>query len=160
MKHLTFILALTLGLLVAGRSASAQTSLNSTTLSAAITATQTRFLVASTANITAGDGLFIPTTGELMSVVSIPLSGTVIVRRSVSPTRPFPAATSALAVITKTGSTVDYDKTGPCTGAAVPLYLQSINLLTGTVSVCLLSGTWQGRNAIPITQPTTLVLTP
>lgn len=165
MRSMRILVALIAGLLLTG-SAYAQTSLNSTTLSAAITATQTTFTVASTANITAissasqGTGLFIPATGELMAVVSIPVSGTVTVRRGIDRTRPWPAANSATVVITQPGSVIDYDPSGPCTGAATPRFRQMINLVTGTVNVCLLAGTWQGRNQVPITQPTTVVLTP
>lgn len=166
MNKRIFSLALLIGLLASVPSF-AQTALNTTTLSAAITPTQTTFVVGSTANITAsgstgaGTQLWIARTGELMRVVSIPVSGTVVVARAVSPTRPFAAASGATVVIVPSDATRDYDFQGPCnTAATTPKYRAYVNVRDGDLNVCLLSGSWQQRSELQLTIPTTLVVTP
>src|SRR5262245_33787846 len=84
-KHLRHRLTPFLILLVAGlflfRPApeSRQASINSTTLSNAITATQLEFAVASTSAVSVGDLFFVD--NEVGRIVSIPSSGRVSVRR-------------------------------------------------------------------------------
>lgn len=152
MKMLTHVYALLIGVALVAAPAQAQTILNTTTLSAAIDATQTTFVVGSTSNITVAStanatGLFLPQTGEYMSVLAVPQSGTVQVRRGVAPTRPFAAPTSATVIIvTSPRALVNYDPYGACTrGSGLAAFSPLLNLTSGTVWVCR-SSLWQGTH--------------
>lgn len=169
MKILTLVLAL-IGSLFAVPT-EAQTILNTTTLAAAIDASQTTITVASTSNITVAStanatGLFVPLTGEYMSVISVPVSGTVQVRRGVSPTRPYLAPTSSVVIIvTSPAALVDYTPGGACTrGSGIARYSPLIDLKTGDVWVCRSitgnSPQWQSANLRPFTAGSTPPFTP
>lgn len=156
--RLILLVAAVLGFTV---TAQAQTALTSTTASAAVTnLAATSLTVASATGITAGStGLFVVTTGEWMTVTSV--SGTTIgVNRGQGPLGPWPIANSALILIVPYAAQSYTNKYGDCsTGANIPQYFQFVNIATGDVNVCQLSGTWQQRNGLPITRPTTVVLT-
>lgn len=153
-KTLTILSLLTL----AGASALAQqNTLNTTTLSTAITSTgaapnsTTTVVLASTTNVvapspaagTAGSLLFID--GEAMQVLSIPVSGTVIVQRGAASTRVTAHAASVLVWI---GNGDWYNSTPPstpprstCTASA--LYASpDIHLLDGNWYTCDTKGLW------------------
>lgn len=150
MKKLIY--ALIAILTVTAAPVAAQTVANTTTLSAAIDANVTTFRVASTSNITVtstanSTGLFIPQTGEYMQVLSVPASGTVTVRRGISPTRPYAAPSSATVIIvTSPDMLIAYDPAGACTrGSGLARYSPVLNLATGMVWVCR-SSLWQGTS--------------
>ena len=139
---------LAVGVLILGGSValSAQTILNETTLTNALTdVTTTTFILGSTSNVTAGTtGLFIPLTGEYMTVTTIPVSGTVTVSRGASGTRPMLAPAAARVVITQVGSVINYDPGGACTrGTGIARFSPVINLANGVMWICRTS-LWRG----------------
>jgi hypothetical protein len=95
-------------------------AITSTTLSGAITAYQTIFVVGSTTNITApvsttGVGLtYLYVEAELMQVVAVPISGTVQVIRGISGTQAVSHLTSTNVVI---GGPSDFPNFTPQVGA-------------------------------------------
>lgn len=115
----------------------AQTTTTQTTLSAAITATQQTFTLASGTGVSAGRFLYID--DELMSVQSIS-SATVTVTRGVGGTQA--AHVSGAYVIAGAGGSSGpfhrspRDKSGACTATAEPTTIQ-VNLETGSVLQCL-----------------------
>jgi hypothetical protein len=121
----------------------AQTALNSTTLSAAVTATTNTFTVASGSNISANDLAFV----DREAVVITAISGTTLtVNRGQAGTA---AASHANAALIYTGVPERYygnTPSGSCTRAN-ELYLPHINLKTGDVSDCPTgTGTWALMN--------------
>lgn len=157
------ILLLVTALLLAAVPVTAQTSLTSTTAGAAVTSVSATIIpVASATGITAGStGLFVPITGEYMDVTAV--NGTnITVVRGTGGLGAWPIASGAAILVVPIGASIQGGRANPqgsCTGANLPRYAQIVNTFTGDVNVCLLAGTWQQRNAIPKTQPTTLVLT-
>ena len=134
----------------------AQTVLSQTTLAAAINGfpgdAQRTVTVASATGITANTtALFIPTTGEYMTVTAV--SGVVIsVIRGSGGTRTWPAANAAVVVVVPPAATVQYTPTGTCTrGEGLAQYQPVINTRTGDVSVCMLTGLWNTTNAVVYT---------
>lgn len=155
MTRLLFTLTLLAGLLLTGVPAQTQTALNTTTLSAAISATTTSFLVASTTNITANtNGLFLPATGEFMTVTAVPVSGRVNVIRGAGGVPAAPAAASATVVITTSQSSVGRRLEGPCTrGTGDAAVLPRVFLSEGTLFVCLTAtGAWTEYDVRPRVQ--------
>ena len=148
-----FIVAL-VALLVWPALSFGQTILNTTTVTAAQTAanapTTLTFAVGSTANMNASTSygprtwLFIPTSGELMSVTSIPVAGTVTVARGVSPTRVMGIAAGATAIIvTDPNALISYNPGGACArGSGLAAFSPVINVANGYVWVCR-SNLWQ-----------------
>ena len=144
----------------------AQTVLTTTTLTNAITATQTTFVVGSTANIVAGSSLYNSRTNETYVVLSVPVSGSVTVRRGATGAgRRAPA--SALLYIVPVASNAalgTQDPYGACTrgeqtaggDARVSPF---INVNNGVVWVCR-SNLWQGATRFLVTRDCDPPLTP
>lgn len=144
---------------------SAQTILNTTTNTNALNDSDQTFVVGSTTNITAGDSLFAPRSGETMRVIAVPVSGTVTVRRGQagpSTRTKSLAASSTLIIIdsTQTEALIRFDPYGACTrGSGIALYSPVINTETGTVWVCR-SSLWQGTRQTLITYDSLAPFTP
>ena len=144
---------------------SSQTVLNTTTNTNALNDSDLTFVVGSTTNITAGDSLFVPRTGEVMAVLSIPRSGTVTVRRGAAgpSTRTKSLAASSTLIIvdtTETDALITFDPFGACTrGSGIALYSPVINTRTGIVWVCR-SSLWQGSSQTLITYDSLVPFTP
>jgi hypothetical protein len=141
-------LMVTVGLLVAlAVPAFAQTTLNSTTLAAAVTATASQIQLASTSNISVGDRMVVVTGNvarEVMRVTAVNSPYVQVARRAM----PLPGLvdTSAHA----SGSTVytgargrfyQSDVAGVCTSTA-EAYLPHISLTSGFISQCSPAGVW------------------
>ena len=145
--------------------AQAQTILNTTTNSAALNDSDSTFVVGSTANITAGDSLFAPRSGEVMRVIAVPVSGTVQVRRGAagpSTRTKSLAASSTLIIIdtTESDALITFDPFGACTrGSGIALYSPVINTRTGMVWVCR-SSLWQGTSQTLVTYDSLAPFTP
>lgn len=156
-RILLTLTALLLGLV----SVSAQTSLTSTTTSAAVTRLATTFQVASATGITAGTtGLFAPATGEFMQVTGLSGTTVTVVRAAQGAYPAAPIASGAtIIVVPPNGSFAGVNPRGSCTGVNTPQFFQLINLLTADVNVCLAAGTWEARNGLPLNYDTTVVLT-
>lgn len=148
MKILRFFILL--GLVLSAIPAAAQTALTTTTISTAVAdPAQRTVVVASATGISAGTGLFVAVTGELMTVTSI--SGTTAtVNRGDEGTRAFPIAASAVVIITPAAASVNRTFEGSCTGANLPQYFQYVNPTRGTYFVCMAAGLWQERDARPL----------
>lgn len=159
MKRFTKVLAL-LVLLFAALPLQAQTILSTTTLASRLgdpsssqppgsNSSQVVYL-ASVTNVTPNtNGLFIPSTGEYMSVASKDANAnTVVVTRGASGTRPMFAASGATVIITQSGSTGNIDPTGACTRGSGQWarYSPFINIVTGDVNVCI-GSTWYATNS-------------
>lgn len=161
MKHsirlLTFV-AILLGLALP---ATAQSNLNTTTLSAAVTATQNTVVVASATGITAKTtSLWLPATGELMRVRAVS-STTITVDRG-GGTGAHQNAASATVVVVPDEATINGPSGtlfGSCTGANARRYYQILNPDQNVLYVCMLGGTWQGRQGTPLVVNHTLVIT-
>ncbi len=128
-----------------------QTALTQTTLSAAITASQDRFNVASATGISAGTMLYIQDfhapVGELVQVASV--SGTSL--RVYRTQRPVAHASGARVIIAPTPvAFYTQNPTGACT-AALTAYTPYINTNTGEQWLCSsVTGTWvRGWQAMP-----------
>ena len=149
MTRLVMAVSVVLAVLVAVP-ADAQTTLDRTTLSAAVTSTSaTTITVASNTGITANTtGLFVGR--EYMVVTSV--SGTTIsVIRGQSGTRSTTHASGANVLVTVAGSTGSVDQAGSCTaGEGAAAYEPWVNLVTGTLWRCV-SSEWQGSNEQNIT---------
>lgn len=170
MKTITHRIAV-LGLLLIGLFAvptvsSAQTLLNTVTNSVAITDPgTTTFTVSATTNIVANAKLFVPLSGEIMCVQSIPVSGTVTVRRGCdgggSLTATIPVTTTFIIITPTTdGAIGDKDMGGSCTrGLAQARYSPYINKINGNVWVCR-SSLWQATNLRPLTYASLEPFTP
>lgn len=152
-------LFLAAALVLAALPAWAQSNVTTTTAAAAGTATQNFITVASATGITAGStGLWLPATGEYMSVTSV--SGTTIgVVRGDLGSRALAFANSATVVIAPPGATTGETLFGTCTGANARPYFQQINVPQNLMYVCLQAGTWQARQGTPVVYNTTLVIT-
>jgi hypothetical protein len=144
----------------------AQTVANTVTASAAIDASSTRFAVSSTANITPSatansTWLYWPQSNELMRVLSVPVSGTVVVRRGDFHTRGMAIASAATAIIiTSPLAVIDYDPAGACTrGSGLAGFSPVINPVSGTVWVCR-SSLWQGTVLTTVTYGSLAPFTP
>ena len=141
-----------------------QVLMNTTTNSVALTDTTTQFTVASTANMTAPSSsgtatyLFVPSTGELMSVVSIPVANTVIVDRGVTPTRAMrTAVTQTLIIVTPASSSalIRYSPKGACVrGTGLAAILPQINIEDDILWVCR-SSAWVGTSQPTVTSGST-----
>ena len=146
MKRL--LIALVAILLLSAVPASAQTYLSSTTLSSAVSSeSQGYFLLASTANVSVGDFLYVD--NELARVTKIPVSGRVELIRETLPQQHLSGAT---VVIVKPAATIGYDPVGKCTAASYR-YLPLINVNNGNVWLCrptVIGGSnvtvWMGTN--------------
>ena len=143
--------ALLLALLGTATVAPAQTVLNTLTNSVAITDTTTQvFTVSSTANVLADYKLFVPLTGEIMCVRSIPTSGTVNVRRACTGSslpQPF-AVTTTIVIIPSTqdgqAALSDVDMGGACTrGQGYARVSPVINQRNAWMWVCI-GSVWRG----------------
>lgn len=140
--------------------AAAQTNLTTTTISGAVTnPAQTTVVVASATGITARTtGLFVPATGEWMPVVGV--NGTTItVQRGAGALGASPIANSATVIVTPNNAAVLTNRQGNCSGNNLPQYFQLVNVATGDVNICRLTNVWAQVSQLPITQPTTVVLT-
>ena len=155
-------LAVLLGLPAVARS---QAVLNTTTNTNALNDVDRTFLVGSTTNITAGDSLFVPRTGEVMVVQEVPSIGTVSVRRGAagpSTRTKSLAAASTLIIIdtTQADALIQFDPFGACTrGSGIALYSPVINTRTGIVWVCR-SSLWQGSSQTLVTYDSLVPFTP
>lgn len=155
MKTLRFaLLAMILALPIA---ASAQTVAATTTLSAAVTATQDFITVASATGFTVGNHVYVE--HELMQILSI--NGTTIrVQRGEAPTRQMAHATSARLFTGAAGpyyfKELDPDYGAACTrGIGQASYLPWINMRTGVVWNCEFTGVWNGHSFVRITYNST-----
>lgn len=137
-KRLTILTALALVLSLAG-APHAQTTLNTTTLSAALDNSETRFNVASGTNITAGDVIVVDR--EAMDVLT-KSTNTISVRRGARGTRAAAHANAATVVISDDGGTGFYgtEVSGSCT-ATSELFTPRIVLPSGNRYECL-SSVW------------------
>lgn len=128
----------------------AQTALTQTTLSSAISASQTRFAVASVTGISApsggGQGTYLyvlePGTevGEVMVVSAISGTTLTVIRGYMN--RPVAHPNGALAVIVPTDGLASIDPRGTCNATSWP-YTPYINVNNGDFWVCsTLTGTW------------------
>lgn len=142
-------LMVTVGLVLAfAIPAFAQTTVNSTTLAAAVTsATNNQFQLASTSNISVGDDFAIVTGGVVREagIVRAVSSPYITVARASIPVNPVLAARlHASGSTIYTGAKVRFsssDPNGACT-AASEAYLPHISLTSGLVSQCSPAGTW------------------
>ena len=148
MKKLTLLLAILLALFV-GAPASAQTGINDTTLSGAITATQTSIVLGSATGVAANGVLYVD--GEFMTVNSNYVSGTTIpVTRSNNPS---PHLTSAQVYVVPTQARIGTRLVGSCVrGGTRPgeQYTLVFNMSNGDIGACrgsLGSRTWRWTNA-------------
>lgn len=151
----------------------AQTYLTTTTLSAAITSTTaTTIPLTSTAGLTASycggnvNNCALWVDRELMSVISVPASGSVRVVRGFAGTTSALHKTSQTVVIAPNNafSASDWDNTGrapggPCTASNYP-YLPIINTTNGNIWLCYGNGagvaaTWIASNFSPVTYNST-----
>ncbi len=167
MRNLTKITILVALLLVVGASAPAfgQASLNTTTLSAAITSTQVRVItVASATGFTAGTtSLYVDR--ELMAIQAV--SGTTItVRRGMGGTKASTHASGAAVYAGLTHYFSSTDRAGSCTAASEAV-LPVINVANGRIWQCSAASRWSlGHDSafyVPPSQctfaPTTLTTT-
>lgn len=124
--------------------AAAQTSLNSTTLSASAAAGADQYLVASASNISVGDIVFVDREASVITAIS---STTLTVRRGTNGTA---SAAHVSGAIVYTGAPGRFASSPPpsgaCTRSAQP-YLPRISLPDGQVWECLAgSGVWAYMN--------------
>lgn len=141
---LTRILILTLAVLLVGASGQAQTAVDHTTFSAAVSATATRVTVSAASGAASGGYLFVE--GELMAVQTV--SGTTLtVRRGVAGGG---AATQhGVDAIVWVGAGEEFDSfnvAGPCT-ASSELYVPHINTAENRIFDCASAGYWAERDA-------------
>ena len=133
------LLALVAALLLTAIPSFAQTTLNSTTLSVAVNASDSAVTVASISNISVGDLIFMDR--EAMRVTVVPTTGTRLqVSRGASGTA---ARAHAASITVYTGAPARFYNTevvGTCT-AANELYTPRIVLPTGNVYTCT-GGQW------------------
>lgn len=156
MKTLLTRLLIAVALVAAAFSpASAQTALNFTSFSSAVTDPAARAVtLASTTGVSA------PTTsavsyvfaaGELMQVTSVnSTTGLVGVIRGVGGTRAVTHASGEFVYVAPANSTITYDPAGSCT-AANQTYLPVINVRNGNVWNCI-NSSWQGANLTPMAE--------
>jgi hypothetical protein len=144
-KSLLFI-----GVLLVAASAFAQTILNNTTLSSAITSSQRTMAVASVTGITAQTS-FLLVDREMIDVRAIS-STTLTTVRGANGTVAVAHASGAVVLVIPPAAAVSTDPTGSCTRAN-QVYLPIVNSRTGVVSDCL-GGQWINGDG---TQTTRLV---
>ena len=147
MKKLTILLAILLAFLAAP--AAAQTGINDTTLSAAITNSQTSIVVGSATGVAANGVLYVD--GEFMTVNSNYSSGTTIpVTRANNPSAHL---TSAQVYVVPTGARVGRKLVGSCVRGGTAQgeqYTLVFNFDTADIGRCagaVGSRTWRWTNA-------------
>lgn len=160
MNKFTIRFILAAALLMLAVPAMAQTALTTTTISGAVAdVAQRTIVVASATGISIGHGIWLPATGEFVTVTGI--SGTTLtVNRGDEGSRALPIANSATAVITPPNASINRTLFGSCTGANAPQYFQYVNVPQNLLYVCLSgAGTWQARQGTPVVYNHTLVIT-
>lgn len=158
MKTLTAYVVGACALLLLSTSAQAQVNLTTTTTSAAVTATQSFVILASATGVTARTtGLWFPATGEYTPVSAV--NGTTITVQRGQGVGATAIASGATVVIVPNTATVGGTLYGACTGANARAFFQMLNPVQNVLYVCMLTGTWQGRQGTPIQLNHTLVIT-
>lgn len=146
MKTLRFLMAVVIGLVLGTSHATAQTSLNSTTLAAAVTsANATQFQLTSTSNVSAGDYIAIVegnVVREFATVRAVASPYVTVVRDSVGFSADRKARLHVSGATVYTGAKSRFystDVAGACTSSA-EAYLPHISTTTGFVYNCLAGG--------------------
>lgn len=147
------VLALLAGLVWSGASLQAQTTVNNTTLSAAVSATTTRVTVASAATIVVNQYLF--SDHELMLITAV--DGTILtVQRGMGGTMPA-GHTNGSIVYTGAGERFYYRDPpyGDCAPRAEIAYLPWINVRSGHLWTCD-GANWRATNTLFLTYNSTI----
>lgn len=143
--------------------AAAQTLLTATTFAAAVTTdSQTVVSLSSATGVTANNVyLFVPLTGEVMTVVGGGVNGTLItVTRGQAGTRAYPVASGGDVFVMPPAAGVIRDPGGACTrGTGIARYSPVINVTNGNIWVCR-SSLWNGTNKRLITYNSIAPFTP
>lgn len=171
MKKLTILTLLVLALMLAVVPASAQASLSTTTLSAAVTS-ESATLIYLTATTNAVANQFAYVDRELMYIIAVPRSGVIQVQRGASSHEAGGApgasthASGATVYLAPGNYFTTYDRSGTCTSTN-ELVLPVINTFNGNVWNCV-SSVWQsgmvmrtvrGTGTLASGSPSTLAVT-